>query len=67
MTVTLLILVAAGGTFYETARRFFVPFGSGADWFTCLAAILYALVCRALMLLYFVPLEGLAGATLGKW
>ena len=46
--LVLLMLVTGGFTFYEAARRFFVPFEPEVDWFTFLAAILSALVCLVL-------------------
>jgi len=50
VVLVLLMLTTGGGTFYEAARRFFVPFEPEVDWFTFLAAILSALVCWALYL-----------------
>ena len=48
VVLVLLMLGTGGFTFYEAARRFFVPFEPTVDWFTFLAAILSALVCLAL-------------------
>jgi len=50
VVLVLLMLATGGGTFYEAARRFFIPFEPEVDWFTFLAAILSALVCWALYL-----------------
>ena len=50
VVLVLLMLVTGGVTFYEAARRFFVPFEPEVDWFTFLAAIVSALVCWLLYL-----------------
>ena len=48
VVLVLLMLVTGGLTFYEAARRLFVPSAPEADWFTFAATILSALVCLAL-------------------
>jgi hypothetical protein len=50
VVLVVLMLATGGGTYYEAARRFFVPFEPQVDWFTFLATILSALVCWALYL-----------------
>ncbi len=50
VVLVLMMLGTGGFTFYEAARRFFVPFEPEVDWFTFLATILSALVCWALYL-----------------
>jgi len=48
VVLVLLMLGTGGFTFYEAARRSFIPFEPEVDGFTLLAAILSALVCRVL-------------------